>query len=173
MEEDTRFVPHNVVAPTSVPRIGIRAVLLGAGNESVAEGPPEVTTLARPTVIATPAIGIYVRRDETSDPKIKARVVSLRPIPDKASMDELLAIGFGYDGDTVTAGVTAATCVVWRELPPDTSTRGALSDSPEALPCIEPLEDSDPPRTLSQALNEVQSCLVQWLRRLGYEVKIA
>lgn len=120
---------------------------------------------------APPTITLYVRRGDSSDPKVKTRTVSLHPIPDKVSMDDLLAIGFGFDGDTVSVGVTPDTFAVWEK------DNQLVSEHVEgARPWIrrqDEYERQEDPSTLADALNSVQSVLVKWLRSLGYEVKIA
>jgi len=142
----------NVVGPTALP-------------------PKDEVTVTRITDGAPqskPAITMYVRRDETSDPKVKARTIFLRPIPDKVSMDDLLEIGFAYDGDTVSLSVDPYTTASFGKGPWPLGTRGkpdirSIGDNASMLE----------PWTLTKALNSVQTALVEWLRGLGYEVKIA
>jgi len=126
------------------------------------------TTLLETVCAGLPVITLYVRRDETSDPKIKARTISLRPIPDKVSMDDLLKAGFAYDGDTVSLSVDPWTTGSFGKGRWPFGTRGKL-DVRSIGASANVLE----PWTLSKALNSVQTAMVEWLRSLGYEVRIS
>lgn len=124
---------------------------------------------------APQVITMYVRRGESSDPKIKTRTISLHPIPDKASIDDLLGIGFAIDGDTATLSVDQFTEV--SSLEETLGEEAVAKQKKEGKPWF--FVDSfagyadHAPWSLAGALRDIQVALVEWLRRLGYEVKIA
>lgn len=109
-------------------------------------------------------IRMYVRRVHAVDASIKTRTISLTPIPDRVSQDEFLALGFAYDGDSVTKSVDKFTMLdMDKNGKPKFTWFGDEAD----------LDTYQAAWTLADALNNAQRTLVEWLRSLGYEVKIA
>ena len=79
-------------------------------------------------------------------------------------MDEWLDLGFAFDGDTVSIAVDQYTETELRDGKP------LISSFADAV-----LQHNmyHKPWTLTDALRQVQSALVEWLRGLGYSVTIA
>ena len=154
MERKSMSMLRKVVGPTTFPS---KAEVVIA---RVTSGTPQ----------SKPLITLYVRRGDdisVGAHSIKTRTISLNPIPDKLSMDDLLHIGFAFDGDSLSVGITPYTDAVWEA---EGIERHDFDDIPGAQPRI---RRGKVTWTLADALNSVQSVLVKWLRSLGYEVKIS
>ncbi len=153
MKMKGRVVSTGVVCPTNFSHTGVTVIAEAPTAQPSEPAPP-----------AKPVITIYVRRAETHDPKVKARTISLHPIPDRVSMDEWLDMGFAFDGDTVSVAVDPYT-----EAALDGDGKPRITSFAEA---VQRYNLYHTPWTLTDALRQVQSALVMWLRRLGYEVTI-
>ena len=102
------------------------------------------------------------------------RLLSFQP-PKEVRQTEWISRGLALDGNSVTTTVTALTGVAalperipgFEQLPRHVHVEGVrnvrqLYTHPEGSP-----------RTLSQALHEVEAWLVEWLAELGYDVEFA
>ena len=117
-------------------------------------------------------VKVYVRAGDHEG----ERTLSFRP-PKEVPQSEWLKRGFAIDGNSVIASVSALTGIApFEDIPGIPSNVEVIGRRPYPRLHTDPKEVRGAgffPRTLVQALQEVEAWLVEWLGELGYDVEFA
>ena len=123
---------------------------------------------AQAALLGKKTITIYVRKDSP-----KERTISLNPIPEGVDPLTLLNAGFALDGNSATFPVDQYTFAYDADeengdITAIRSLAGEVEDAERGNLYLEPWKKT---WTLTKAVHSVETLLVNWLHKLGYEVK--